>query len=109
MRTAFYSIVKISWLCGIIYAMTFTSHAFAKERYVCATVSKILETESEDCMYFIVKGKTVDGKNLSICIDDDGNDFSKDSQLALYSFEKNKKIYILIDGDSVRKIKKKCL
>lgn len=111
MKNKFLALAKVSVLFGIIYALSFPYHAFAEERYICATVSKILETESEDCMYFIVKGNFVleenEEKQLSICLDD-GNDAAKDSALANKSFEQQKEIYILIDGSSVRKIQSKC-
>lgn len=111
MEINFLNIAKTFLVFGVISTFAFSFQAFAEERYICATVAKILETESEDCLYFIVKGDfTLKGnkeKRLSVCIDS-GNDAGRDSELVYKSFEQKKTIYILIDGSSVRKIQNKC-
>lgn len=80
---------------------------YAEETYHRVTVSEILETESEDCLYFLAKGDFEpdgkQGRELSICIDD-GNDAQRDASLARDSYEKQKEVYILVDGASVRRI-----
>lgn len=101
----------MSVLFATVYTVAFPLSVSAEETSICATVSEILETESEDCVYFIVKGDFSpdgqQGKELSICFDD-GNDAANDFKLANQSFEKKENVYLLVDGSSVKKIQSKC-
>ncbi|NEX16818.1 MAG: hypothetical protein C1943_09355 [Halochromatium sp.] len=94
------------------YHLNGQTSVYAEEAYICATVSEILETESEDCMYFIAKGDFEpdgkQGRELSICLDND-NDVQQDASLAIDSYEQQKEVYILVDEDSVRRIESSCL
>ncbi len=111
MRNNMLDIARIFALSGAVLSSAIPLYALAEEKYICATVSEILETESEDCLYFVVKGDFVLKDNseneLSICLDN-GTDTKKNIELVDMSFEKKKKIYILVDGDSVREIKSSC-
>lgn len=111
MKNHFSSLAKLSILFATLYAVAFPASVSAEETSICATVSKILETESEDCLYFVVKGDFSPGgkkeKELSICFDD-GNDAASDVKLANQSFEQQKEILLLIDDTSVRSIQSNC-
>lgn len=52
MEINFLNIAKTFLVFGVISTFAFSFQAFAEERYICATVAKIPETESEDCLYF---------------------------------------------------------
>jgi hypothetical protein len=112
MRNKLFGMARTLALSSAILSFAMPYQACAEERYICATVSEILDIQSEDCLYFVVKGDFVLEGNkdneLSICLDN-GNDAARDSALVNKSFEKKKKIHILIDGSSVRKIQSDCL
>ncbi len=109
--------VKVSILLITICAMTYTNHTFAAGKYVCATVSEFVETESEDCVYFkiLIKGKKK--KNLARrCVDDLYSNSEKGTarylEIVRQSLEQKKNIYFLInDSDSpidILKVENKC-
>lgn len=104
MRNNVSSFAKISALlvvtgCSIAYS----HYAFAEGRYICGTVSKILEP-SDDAFYFKVAGNfTIKGnkeKILGIYMWDDKEKSEKEIAMVESSYKKKAKIYILIDDNN---------
>ncbi len=111
MRCRISDYVALTALFGTIYFAPIPAYSMNDDMYVCATVSEILETESEDCMYFLAKGdffaEGIQEKQLRICIDD-GNDANRDSTLAVESFEQQTEVFIVYNEGNVRKMQAKC-
>ena len=111
MKVRISEFVTFSALSCTICLAPFPAHSFNDDMYVCATVTEIFETESEDCMYFSAKGNFLaEGakeKELAICLDDD-NDAANDSTLAVESLEQQIQVFIVFDGSSVRRIQRTC-
>ncbi|MEI2808551.1 MAG: hypothetical protein V9G18_22180 [Albidovulum sp.] len=105
--------LKISTLfvtgCSLIYP----NYTIAKGRYICATVTKMLEP-SDDAAYFKVSGnftlKDNKEKILGYYMWGDEKKRNKDTALIDSSLKKMTKIYILIDDSEsmVEGVESKC-
>jgi hypothetical protein len=98
---------KLSYLLMASCIAAISFNVYAEEAYILATVSKILETESEDCVYFVAKSdfgsEGKQSKQFDICIFD-GPDVQTKVSRVVDAYEQKNALYILAEGSSVKRI-----